>query len=318
VLVDLGAGLPINDALARYAGSIKAIDEEFARFARERASDMAPQADWAEPELPRRATAEMIAAWLKDHPANYLALQRLAKALIADEKWQEAIGPLEKMRDLYPQDASTDNPYHLLAAGYRKLNQTDNERAALEKLATLSADDVECFGRLAELAAATGDWQASRQAAAQWLAVNPLQPGAHRAAAAAAEKLGERPLAIASYRALLLLDPIDPAELHLQLATALQQAGDLPAAKRHALWALEETPRFRAAHRRLLEIVGQIGENGKAAEEAKPSADKPPAEKPGAEKPKAESGEPTAPAAETPPAGSPAAKPTTRQESVKP
>jgi hypothetical protein len=45
------------------------------------------------------------------------------------------------------------------------------------------------------------------------------------------------------------------------LAIALQEAGDLPAAKRHALLALDETPRFRAAHARLLEIVRAIEQN---------------------------------------------------------
>ena len=273
VLVDLGVGMPINDSLARYAGSINVVDEGFAKWARERANAMAPGADWSEPELPRRATPEAIADWVKDHPTNYAALRLLAKGLIAAEKWEEAEVPIAKMVELYPQDAGTDNPYRLAAEVHRKLGETNEERAALEKLAKLSADNVTAFARLAELACADGDWEASRRVAGQWLAVNPLQAGPHRAAAAAAENLGERPLAIESYQALLLLDPIDPAQLHLQLATVLQQAGDLPAAKRHAMLALEETPRFRAAHQRLLEIVSQIGNNDKAAD--KP-AEKPP------------------------------------------
>ena len=88
-----------------------------------------------------------------------------------------------------------------------------------------------------------------------------MQPGPHRLAAAAAEQLKDDTLAIASYRAMLLLNPLDPAELHLKLATALSRQGDLAAAKRHALLALEETPRFRAAHQRLLEITRQLEEN---------------------------------------------------------
>jgi tetratricopeptide (TPR) repeat protein len=198
----------------------------------------------------------------------------LAKGLIAAEKWEEAKTPIAKMLELYPQDSGTDNPYRLAAEVHRKLNENKEERAVLEKLAKLSADDVACFARLSELAAQDGDWETSRRVANQWLAVNPLQPGPHRAAAAAAEKLGERPLAIESYQALLLLDPIDPAQLHLQLATVLQQSGDLPTARRHALLALEETPRFRAAHKRLLEIVGQIGDNDQAHDKDK-AQDKP-------------------------------------------
>jgi tetratricopeptide (TPR) repeat protein len=224
----------------------------------------------------------MIAAWVKDHPTNYAALKLLARALIAAEKWEEAKTPIAKMLELYPGDAGADNPYRLAAEVHRKLNENTQERAALEKLAGLSADDVVAFGRLAELTAANGDWEASRKVARKSLAVNPLLPGPHRAAAAAAEKLGDRPLAIDSYRALLLLDPIDPAQLHLDLATVLQQSGDLAAARRHALLALEETPRFRAAHRRLLEIVQQIGNNDKAVPkpESKPDAKPESPEKP--------------------------------------
>ena len=283
VLVDLGVGMPINDSLARYAGSIKAVDEGFAKWARAKAKAMAPQADWSEPELPRRATPEMVAAWVKDHPTNYAALRLLAKGLIAAEKWEEAKAPIAKMLELYPQDAGSDNPYRLAAEVHRKLNENKEERAALEKLAALSADDVAAFARLAELSVKDGDWELSRSLANRWLAVNPLQPGPHRTAALAAAKLGDPSLAIESYRALLQLDPIDPADLHLQLAGLLQQSGDLPAAKRHALLALEETPRFRAAHQRLLEIVGQIGDNDRAADQ--PTANNPPAEKPSPDSP---------------------------------
>lgn len=65
-----------------------------------------------------------------------------------------------------------------------------------------------------------------------------------------------------------MLDPIDVADLHLKLATALQRTGDLLAAKRQVLLALEEAPRFRAAHQKLLEII-------KASEPATQPADKP-------------------------------------------
>ncbi|MEX2173501.1 MAG: tetratricopeptide repeat protein [Pirellulaceae bacterium] len=280
VLVDLGAGMPINESLARYTGSLKSLDEEFAKYARQRASAMAPRADWSEPELPRRADAAAIAAWLEDHPTNYAALTRLAKQQMGDKDWPAAKATLETMRDLYPEDAGSDNPYSLLARVHRELGQPREEQAMLVQRCELSADDVEALARLADLAIEQEDWKLAGQTADRWLAVNPLRPGPHRTAAAAAEHLRDDATAVASYRALLRLDPIDPAGLHLQLATALQRAGDLPAAKRHALLALEETPRYRAAHRRLLEIVGKL----QPAEEDK-STEKPPEPKAEEEKP---------------------------------
>jgi tetratricopeptide (TPR) repeat protein len=255
ILVDLGNGLTINDTLARHTGSLDELDLKFAEYARNRAIEMARDADWTEPELPKRANSELLAEYLKDHPNNYAALQRQAKQLIADKKFAEAKQPLENMRKLYPNDASGDGHHVLLARVHRELKETSQERTALKNLAKLNDDSVDLFARLAELSSQANDWEATRQYAHRWLAVSPLQPAPHRIAAEAAEKLHDDALAIDSYRALLLLNPIDMADLHLKLATALQRSGDLPLAKRHALLALEEAPRFRAAHQRLLEII---------------------------------------------------------------
>jgi tetratricopeptide (TPR) repeat protein len=262
--------MPINESLGRYTGSIDALDKEFAAYARKQAEAMAPQADWTEPELPRRATAELIATWLKDHPNNYAALLRLAQQQMKELKWEAAQQTAEKLRQLYPDDESATGPYGLLAGIYRELGKNQEERAVLERLAELSDDDGETFARLIEISQKAGDFKATKKYALRWLGVNPLVPAPHRALAAAAQGLGEAALAADSYRALLLLEPIDQAELHLKLATALLKTGDLPAAKRHALLALEETPRYRAAHKLLLEIAAKAAPDNPPAKPAAP------------------------------------------------
>jgi len=260
VLVDLGVGMPINDALARHTGSLAALDEEFAEFARKRASEMAPAADWSEPELPPAADAEQLAAWTKEHPKNYRALGRLAKQLLADEKWAEAKAPLETMIELYPEDSGAGNPYAMLAAVHRELDQAVEERAALEQLAGMSADEADALARLLDLASQAEDWAAVVKHGTRMLAVNPLLKAPHRHLADAAERTGDDALAIESCRALVQLEPIDPAELHYRLATLLHRTGDLAGAKRQALEALEEAPRYRAAQRELLAIVREMEE----------------------------------------------------------
>jgi hypothetical protein len=55
---------------------------------------------------------------------------------------------------------------------------------------------------------------------------------------------------------MLRLNPADPAEIHFRLARLLHASGS-PEARRHVLLALEEAPRFRAAHELLLEIAGK-------------------------------------------------------------
>jgi tetratricopeptide (TPR) repeat protein len=255
VLVDLSVGMPINESLGRYTGSISALDKEFAEFARAQAKGLAPEADWAAPELPRRADAEMIAAWLKEHPNNYPGLTRLAQQQISDKKWLEAKETLEKMRKLYPQDAGA---HKLLAQVYRETGENPAEREVLEGLAALTDNDVEMFARLTALAAEEKNWSLARQQSLRWLAVNPLTPEPHRRAAAAAEALEDHALAADSYRALLQLNPFDPAEAHFRLAAALHKQGDATQAKKHVLLALEEAPRYRAAQRLLLELTTPV------------------------------------------------------------
>ena len=125
----------------------------------------------------------------------------------------------------------------------------------LLKIAALTASDLDVFARLSELSAEANDWETARKYILRSLGVNPLHPETHRRAAQAAEQLKDHALAIESYQALLLLEPFDTAELHYQLATNYRAQKKLAEARRHALLALEETPRYRAAQKLLLELV---------------------------------------------------------------
>jgi tetratricopeptide (TPR) repeat protein len=261
VLVDLGAGMPINESLARYAGSLESLDAGFVEWARAKAKALAPEADWSQPELPRRASSAMISAWLAEHPNNYAALGRLARQQLNEGKLDAANETIQRMLKLYPEDESADGPLAMLAEVERERKDAASERAALEKLVALADDDVDALSRLVELTTKAEDWKATADIAGRWLAVNPLAPAPHRGAARAAEALGDDELAMSSYQALLLLEPFDPAEIHLKLATAFEKKGELAAAKRHALLALDETPRYRAAYGRLLAIVEQMEQN---------------------------------------------------------
>jgi tetratricopeptide (TPR) repeat protein len=255
VLTDLGEGAPINEALSRHAGSLESLDAEFARFARRRAEQLAPDADWRRLPLPSDTDSAALAAWTKKHPKNYWGLQRHAQTLVAGRRWEEAKAPLRQLLALYPDDVGPDSAYRLLAAAHRQLGEKDEEREVLERLASLDADAVDAYLRLMELCAEEEDWAGTARNAERMLAVNPLVPAPQRYLARAAEELGSPKQAIRACRALLQMAPVDPALAHYQLARLLQQTGDLQEARRQVLQALEEAPRFRAAHRVLLEIV---------------------------------------------------------------
>ena len=111
-----------------------------------------------------------------------------------------------------------------------------------------------------ELYAQTNDWENLQRHAEQLLAINPLVPAPHRYRALAAERQGNTRQAVAALQALLRLEPTDVADVHFRLACGLAALDELAAARRHVLMSLEEAPRFRAAHRLLLEIQERASE----------------------------------------------------------
>jgi tetratricopeptide (TPR) repeat protein len=77
----------------------------------------------------------------------------------------------------------------------------------------------------------------------------------------AAEKQESHEQDIAALQALDEMDPIDPADLHFRMARSLANLGRRDEARRQVLMALEDAPRFRGAHKLLLELVDDNAES---------------------------------------------------------
>jgi tetratricopeptide (TPR) repeat protein len=262
ILRDLGQGMEINRALAAHTVALPELEKSFEAFARERAKALAPRADWSKPEaaLLVRPDAEGLRRWLGQHPNGLWGLQREARRLMEAQKWREAKAPLEKLIALDPEPRGPESAYVLLAEVHRKLGESAAERRALERVAELSSDAQPAFLRLMELAAETRDWPAAAQAAERALAVNPMTATAYRVLGRAYEEgvggKSSADAAVAAFRNVLRLEPADPADVHLRLARLLRKR-DPRAARRHAVDALAEAPRFRDAHKLLLELHGE-------------------------------------------------------------
>jgi predicted Zn-dependent protease len=257
ILVDLGVGMPINDALSRYAGSLATLDQEFADFIRKKAESHAPELDWTKPDLPPTAHVASWEKWVADHPKNFAALQALSVKLIEEERFAEAKTPLKTLQSLYPEHVGANNAYELLARVHRALNEAADERRVLGEWVSRADDASAAYLRLAELAAQEEDWKTVQTNAERMLAVDPLVRAPHEFMSQAAEAQNDSQTAITAYQALLVLDPLDPAEIHFRLAKHLNDQGNPSSARRHVLQALEEAPRFRDGHRLLLKIVDQ-------------------------------------------------------------
>ncbi|MBW3542620.1 MAG: tetratricopeptide repeat protein, partial [Planctomycetes bacterium] len=259
ILRDLGAGLPINTALERHTDSLAKLEKEFESFARDRAQQLAPEADWSQPPLESLLAddGDALARWIDEHPVNFAALTVHAQTLIEARQWDEAKPVLRTLLALDPEYIGGDNAYESLAGVHRELGETGEERRLLERYTQLDAAALGAGLRLLELDLAAEDWPAVLRTTEHLSAINPLLPQLHRARSQAAERLAREAEAIASYEALLALGPSDPAEVHYRLARLLHRRHNPLEAKRHVLAALEEAPRYRAAHQLLLEIVRQ-------------------------------------------------------------
>ena len=255
ILDDLGVGMPINESLQRYSGSLPELEKEFEQFAQQLAKQLAPNLDWSEPELPPRPGLAEVKAWLEQHPRNYLALNGYAQLLMRNKQWSAAVEPLQLLLKEFPEDISNGCAYELLAEVYRQLKNLPQEQATLEQWIQRDNDALSAQLRLLEIYADQQNWQELARVAELTLAVNPLltSPQQHLAAALTAMKQPQQ--SIPPLQALLVLDPRDPADVHYRLARSLQETGKHSLARRHVLQALEFAPRYRDAHRLLLELA---------------------------------------------------------------
>lgn len=268
ILDDVAGGLPINQAIELRVGKLEVLDEGFDKFARARAESYGPKVDWSDDAMktfPRDGKPDVIAAWLKDHPQHYLGRMRYAQALLTAKQPDEAAKVLESLIADVPEWAGDGTPYTLLAKIRREQSNTEQEQAVLERSAARSEDALETYRRLIELAVAAGDDKAVRLNIERFLAVQPLDEFPYRTAAEHAKTGGATRQAISAVRSLLALDPADLSGAHYLFASLLH-AGRDPEAKRHALLALEETPRYRDAQKLLLEIAAEEA----AAKQPKP------------------------------------------------
>jgi tetratricopeptide (TPR) repeat protein len=278
ILDDLGKGLKINDAIARHAAPLEKVDAGFEKSIRNLANNFAKGAEFTDAEsLPKRRESAALKAWLTDHPNSFTGLQQYAMALIREKQWEAAKEPIDKLLQLVPEYAEEDSPFLMKAKVSRELGETDEELALLEKMASLNADAVDTYRRLAELHSERNDWQAAILNAQRILAVNPLIPEPYRILAAAGEKTGDRDAAISGLRTLSIMDPYDPADIHFRTARLMEQAGRRDEARKHALMALEEAPRYQAAHELLLAILEPPATSPSVEHPSRPNTPDPPA-----------------------------------------
>ena len=257
VLLDLAAGVTINDALERHTVALPELEEGFADYATELARNFGSDVDWTRPILNGRegSPEDRLKQFLQDHPNNYAALMLYADLLLRRDKPAEAEPILRKLVQLHPTASGRNAPAVKLAELLKDTDRTNEERAVLAAL--VEVDDAAPWAclRLCEIDAEQNDWESVWESAHRHRAVDPLTPHSHRYVAEAGEHLGRHNETLTALHSLLAVSPEDPAGTHYRIARILTAMGEINRAKRHVLMSLEEAPRYRDAQRLLLKLV---------------------------------------------------------------
>ncbi len=269
ILADLADGVLVNDAISRHTRPVDELEREFALAATRLAESYGAAVDWKQPdpaEMNPRSTLS-IAAYLKQHPANFAARQALTARLAEEENWDAAIESADALVALLPEYTGERNGYALKALALRGKEDAAAEALVLEELAQRSAEAFQTYRRLIDMGVESGDWDRVVVNALRGLAINPFTERIHYCRGCAHEARAETELAVSSFENSLRLNPANPSEVRLRLARLLKD-GDEVRARRHLLDSLADSPRYREAHALLLEIVDgpKPGEAGKAAE----------------------------------------------------
>ena len=276
ILVDLGDGLPINDALTRNVGSLAKLDVQFAQFARDHAESFAAKAEWSRKDVPEKPSLAEITEWVKQNPDNYWGRRSLASLLMRAKQYEAAKTHLQHLVELDATTGSQGGVLEMLAEIYRNEGEETKEKQTLEKLITMTSNALPALNRLTQLAREQSDWKSVKRYSEKALAINPLLPACQQEMATAADELGQHDQAVRALRALTHMDPVDPAGLNYRLAKSLSELGSISEAKHHVLAALSDAPRYRDAHRLLLELSSKPKpKKDKASKEPASETDEP-------------------------------------------
>ncbi|MBU6237264.1 MAG: tetratricopeptide repeat protein [Planctomycetes bacterium] len=250
LLEDLSIGMRQEEALARLPGSLEILDQEFLEFVRDKARQMAPSADFA--PLPKDPSLD-LQSWLAEHPNSYFGNRQALEMSMKSKDWGSARKIADHLIALWPDDSSNEGIYWKLAVICRELGDHDAEYNALIELSRRASSPREGLLRVTELAK---DRQSKTMLRTSDIlqGVDPMSDAVQELRSFAAEQTEDPYTARNALRALLALDPIDPASVLYRLARSSLKLNDKKQAKRYCLQSLEESPRFIDALDLLLEL----------------------------------------------------------------
>jgi tetratricopeptide (TPR) repeat protein len=259
--------------VAQWIEEIKGFDAVLAMLAAYRSGAATPKVLEQVLGMPPAEVDRRFDQWLRTRfaePLKHVAAARdstggadeLAATLragLASEKagnLDQAIDAYLRADRMFPGMADHDAPSWLLARTYRQKGDTAKALEYLTRATRIQESNLEANKLEGELLARAGQAKDAAAAYERAIFITPYEPAIHVALAEAAAAAGDHRTAVRERQAVVALKPSDKAEAIYQLALAYKNAGDLGAARREVLKALEEAPSFERAQTLLLELRG--------------------------------------------------------------
>ena len=235
------------------------LDRRFDAYMRERfagplAAIPAPRDSTTPGAIPGTFTTEAVVRRAERSPGDWVAQMQAGRALVKEGEHARAVPFLERAKALFPQYAGADNPYQHLATIH--LARGDRRAAAAELVALTGLDEnqYEANVQLAELLTGIGDTAGASAALERAIYIHPYDAVVHERLAALHASRREFAKAVIERQAILALNPVDRPGALYELALAHRDAGDVAAARRAVMQALEVAPGYADAQTLLLSL----------------------------------------------------------------
>jgi tetratricopeptide (TPR) repeat protein len=189
------------------------------------------------------------------HAGQYDIQLAVGRALIARGGKDQARKVLERAVPLVPQTMGDESALTLLAGLAQERGDVDTALTQLDAVVKESHTAIESARKLMTLGRQANQLARARVGAERVLTLDPFDGAAHAEVGRAALAAGDIPAAITALERGLTLRPADIVTQHTDLAEAYLRAGRPDDARKQAILALEQAPRFERAQELLLQIV---------------------------------------------------------------
>jgi tetratricopeptide (TPR) repeat protein len=206
-------------------------------------------ADWLRTRFGRE-----LAAIGKNGDGEFQRELRAGTTSLGTGATDQAIVHFERAQALFPDYAEPGSPSLQLARIHEQRGDLRRAAAEVARHTGLAESDYEANLLEADLRERLNDRAGAASALERAVYIDPRDPALHERLANLFGRVGEWKRAVRERQAVVALDPVDRAEAYYQLAQAMYRAGDLAAARREVLRALELAPAFEKAQDLLLQI----------------------------------------------------------------